>query len=122
LEPVKINGVLIERATLHNENEVNRLGVKLGDKVRLKRAGDVIPKIVAVEDSPDGADPTTSTRPAPYQLPDRCPECGSPTERLAAGEVVVDASAVGELFTAVTVRCTGGTVCPAQVMEQIRFG
>lgn len=108
LSPVSIGGVVIERATLHNEDEVNRLGLadflmNGGDPVRVlvKRAGDVIPKIVRTL-APVDAERSGSLR---YMLPDRCPVCNSPTER--------EESTVG-------VRCTGGLICSAQVVEKLR--
>lgn len=115
---MRINGVLVERATLHNENEVNRLGLRIGDAVHVKRAGDVIPKIVGVVlSSADEQQQQRSTTEA-FRLPAACPECGSPTERSAAGEVAAsDSALLGDAFT---VRCTGGLACPAQVLEQIR--
>lgn len=120
----------MERATLHNENEVNRLGLSVGETVRLKRSGDVIPKIVSIEDKTSELHPTLQSVPslfASYRLPVKCPECGSPTDRVAGGKVVLpgvadcsDDRADGVVLP-VTVRCTGGAaVCPAQVIEQIR--
>jgi DNA ligase (NAD+) len=133
LEPVSINGVIIERATLHNEHEVNRLGLRVGDKVILKRAGDVIPKILGLEDTSSTSDASSTGTgtgmgmAVPFRLPASCPECGSPTERLRAGEVAPETTATegvngdtGDIGDAVTVRCTGGAACPAQVIEQIR--
>lgn len=142
-----MGGVLVQKATLHNENEVNRLGLSLGDTVRLKRAGDVIPKIVSVENNLGVEGECLISRPvvgsSTYRLPTQCPECGSPTERVAGGAVIVTTPASraaegagagagmmmmkeGELgdedMLPVTVRCTGSaSVCPAQVIELIRY-
>ncbi len=125
---MKINGVVVERASLHNENEINRLGLRVGDTVRLKRAGDVIPKVVAVETAGDPSSEMQGNevslgsrrdRGGVYRLPESCPACGSPTERVTAGEVVV-ADSQDSIGVPVTVRCTGGAVCPAQAIEQIR--
>jgi DNA ligase (NAD+) len=98
LQPVNVGGVLVARATLHNEDEIARKDVRVGDTVVLQRAGDVIPQIVSV---------VTERRPAdavPYVFPDHCPACGSVAAR-AAGEVVR--------------RCTGGLICPAQRVERL---
>ncbi len=99
LEPVYVGGVTVSNATLHNADEVARLGVKIGDTVIVRRAGDVIPQIVSV---------VAEKRPADARdvlFPDTCPVCGSETER-AEGEAVV--------------RCSGGLVCAAQRKEGIK--
>ena len=97
LKPVGVGGVIVANVTLHNRDEIQRLGLRVGDRVRIQRAGDVIPQVVEnlTRDEP---------RPA-YLFPDRCPECGS--------EAV---SEEGE----VDVRCTGGLICPAQRFERLR--
>ena len=75
LEPVNIGGVMVSRATLHNEDEITRKDIRIGDTVVVQRAGDVIPQIVSViVDKRDGTQ-------VPYQMPDRCPVCGSETFR-----------------------------------------
>ena len=100
LEPVNIGGVLVTRATLHNEDEIARKDVRPGDRVQLQRAGDVIPQIVAVIPRLDDDPP----RGPPFRFPDTCPACGSRAER-PPGEVVK--------------RCTGGLICPAQTVERL---
>ncbi len=98
LDPVEIGGVTVSRASLHNQDEVDRKDVREGDYVWVRRAGDVIPEVVRVIKSRRRPDAR------PYQLPAACPSCGSETLR-PEGEV--DA------------RCTGGLSCPAQRLGAI---
>lgn len=99
LEPVFVGGVTVSNATLHNRDEIQRLGVKIGDKVIVRRAGDVIPKIVAVV--PDDTGPVRTQ----ITFPEHCPVCQSPVET-APGEAVA--------------RCSGGLICRAQRKEAIK--
>ena len=98
LVPVNVGGVLVTRATLHNEDEIQRKDIRVGDTVLLQRAGDVIPQIVA---SVPEHRPETSI---PFVFPETCPVCGSPAIR-PEGEVVR--------------RCTGGLHCAAQAIERL---
>jgi len=88
MDPVEVGGVTVSRASLHNPSQVADLGVGIGDRVRIKRAGDVIPEVVeVVESAGDGH----------FEFPDACPACDSPVER--DGPMAF---------------CTGGLTCPAQ--------
>lgn len=93
MQPVRIGGVTVSRATLHNQDEIDRKGIRIGDTVLIQRAGDVIPKVVKV---------ITSGGNDPYSLPDKCPVCGSDV-----------------LKEDVYYRCTGIN-CPAQLKERVR--
>ena len=93
LAPVQVGGVTVTNATLHNEDEIGRKDVRIGDTVIVRRAGDVIPEIVAVV--PERRPPHARL----FHMPSRCPVCGSAVER-PADEAVA--------------RCTGGLVCSAQ--------
>jgi len=97
LVPVTVGGVVVSNVTLHNRDEIARLGVRPGDRVKVQRAGDVIPQVVEnlTRDEPR----------EPYAFPDHCPECGS---EAVAEEGEVD------------VRCTGGLICPAQQRERLK--
>ena len=99
LEPVVVGGVTVSNATLHNQDEIDRLGIKIGDAVIVRRAGDVIPQIVSVvlEQRPDSA--------RDIMFPAHCPVCGSLVERVS-GEAVA--------------RCSGGLFCAAQLKESIK--
>jgi len=99
LTPVFVGGVTVTNATLHNEDEVRRKDVRIGDTVIVRRAGDVIPEVVRVLPELRPVDARE------FVMPTRCPECGSAVVRLP-GEAVA--------------RCTGGLVCPAQRKQALR--
>ena len=99
LEPVFVGGVTVTNATLHNEDEVHRKDVRVGDTVIVRRAGDVIPEVVGVIKE------RRSPKARSFKMPSRCPVCGSAIER-AEGEAVS--------------RCSGGLYCPAQRRQAIR--
>ncbi|WP_445682103.1 NAD-dependent DNA ligase LigA [Radicibacter daui] len=99
LAPINVGGVMVSRATLHNEDEIARKDIRVGDLVTVQRAGDVIPQVVKAEAPPHG------TRGEPYQFPQKCPVCGSDTVR-PEGEAIR--------------RCTGGLTCEAQAVERLK--
>ncbi|MBE9603540.1 NAD-dependent DNA ligase LigA [Acetobacteraceae bacterium H6797] len=98
MEPVSVGGVMVQHASLHNEDEILRKDVREGDTVILQRAGDVIPQIVGILPEKRPADSK------PFDFPTTCPACGSHAVR-PPGEVVK--------------RCTGGLICPAQTVERL---
>ena len=98
LEPVNVGGVIVARATLHNQDEIERKDIRIGDLVQIQRAGDVIPQVMAVLPE-EGRE-----RHEPFTMPTHCPACGASVERIP-----------GEAVT----RCTGGLTCPAQVVERL---
>ena len=106
LKPVTVGGVVVSNASLHNEDEIVRKDVRIGDSVVIQRAGDVIPQILRVipEKRPKSA--------KPYKFPDTCPICGSHAVREVdekTGKVDVDR------------RCTGGLICDAQTVERLKY-
>jgi DNA ligase (NAD+) len=96
LQPVDVSGVTVSRATLHNQDEIDRKDVRVGDSVRIRRAGDVIPEVVEVlkDRRPRGTEP--------FVLPKECPVCGGKVEKEGAAHV-----------------CTNGLSCPAQLERHI---
>jgi DNA ligase (NAD+) len=98
LKPVFVGGATVTNATLHNEDEIRRKDVMIGDKVTVRRAGDVIPEVVAVQKE------SRTPHARHFIMPDHCPVCGSKAVRLP-----------GEAVT----RCTGGLFCPAQRKQAI---
>ena len=99
LKPVNVGGVLVSRATLHNEDEIARKDIRNGDRIMIQRAGDVIPQVVSVilERRPENSQS--------FVFPKTCPRCGSEAVR-KDGEVAR--------------RCTGGLICPAQAVERLK--
>lgn len=98
LDPINVGGVLVSRATLHNEDEIARKDIRVGDTVIIQRAGDVIPQVVSVDIN---ARPVGTT---PFIMPDHCPACGSAAHR--SPDMVAR-------------RCTGGLICPAQAVLRL---
>jgi DNA ligase (NAD+) len=99
LEPITVGGVVVSRATLHNEDEIERKDIRIGDHVMIQRAGDVIPQVL-------GFVPEKRQKNAKkYVFPDKCPVCGSNAIR-EEGEVAR--------------RCTGGLICKAQAVERLK--
>ena len=105
LKPVTVGGVVVSNATLHNEEEIQRKDVRIGDTVVVQRAGDVIPQIVRVIEAKR---PKNSK---PFKFPQKCPVCGSHAEREMNENT-------GKLDAAR--RCTGGLICAAQAAERIK--
>jgi DNA ligase (NAD+) len=104
LRPVTVGGVVVSNATLHNEDEIARKDIRIGDTVVVQRAGDVIPQVVRVVLE------KRQSRSMPYLFPSVCPVCGSHAEREARTAGKSDAVR----------RCTGGLVCDAQRLERLK--
>jgi len=105
LEPVTVGGVVVSNATLHNEDEIARKDVRVGDLVRVQRAGDVIPQVLGpvLDERPDDAEP--------FAFPVFCPACAS--------DAVRDVDPKTGTIDVVR-RCTGGLICPAQAKERLK--
>ena len=105
LRPVTVGGVVVSNATLHNEDEIARKDIRIGDTVMVRRAGDVIPQVMGVilDKRPKGT--------KPFRMPEVCPVCGSKAVR-EADERTGRADVVR--------RCTGGLICPAQAKERLK--
>jgi DNA ligase (NAD+) len=105
LEPVTVGGVVVRNATLHNEDEIARKDVRIGDTVIVQRAGDVIPQVVSVvlEKRPENT--------KPFEAPTQCPACGSHAVREINPKTGKEDAAR---------RCTGGLICPAQAVERLK--
>jgi DNA ligase (NAD+) len=104
LRPVTVGGVVVSNATLHNEDEIARKDIRIGDAVVVQRAGDVIPQVLGYVAERRQADS------APYVFPKVCPACGSHAEREERTTGKTDAVR----------RCTGGLICPAQRVERLK--
>jgi DNA ligase (NAD+) len=100
LEPVRVGGTVVQRAGLHNEDEMKRKDVRVGDRVKVHKAGEIIPEIVDVDRS------ARTGVEVPFEMPEKCPACGSPAVRLP-GEAAV--------------RCPNRGSCPAQLKEGLRY-
>jgi DNA ligase (NAD+) len=105
LQPVTVGGVVVSNATLHNEDEIERKDIRIGDNVIVQRAGDVIPQIISVAIEKRGA------QSKPFHFPHLCPACGSHAVR-EIDPKTGEAEAVR--------RCTGGLICPAQATERLK--
>jgi DNA ligase (NAD+) len=105
LRPVTVGGVVVSNATLHNEDEIARKDVRVGDTVLIQRAGDVIPQVLAVALDKRPADSN------PYVFPETCPICGS-----AALREIDEKTGVADVVR----RCTGTLICPAQAVEGLK--
>ena len=105
LEPVTVGGVVVRNATLHNEDEIARKDVRIGDTVIIQRAGDVIPQVISAvqEKRPNGL--------KPFEFPKKCPACGSHAVREINPKTGKEDAAR---------RCTGGLICPAQAVERLK--
>lgn len=116
LEPVFVGGVTVSNATLHNMDEIERLGVMVGDRVIVRRAGDVIPKIVSVV-----TDQRDTSRLQPIHLPTHCPVCGSEVERslLNRHRSGVQSSSSSQPSYGSIYRCVGRLACQAQVKQAL---
>ncbi len=104
LTPVTVGGVVVSNATLHNEDEIKRLDVRVGDSVEIQRAGDVIPQVLRVLNG------DRAGRPDPFTLPKSCPVCGADAVREMDEKGNRD----------VVRRCTNGLQCPAQAIESLK--
>ena len=101
MEPVKVAGSTVTNATLHNAQEIVRKGILIGDTVLIRKAGDVIPEVLApVVDKRDGSEKS-------FVMPSKCPECGSKLRAMSAGDV--------------DIRCPNSQSCPAQVVERLFY-